>query len=138
MGDDDRPWIGFAVVAGLLFMGWWRRNRSDLPFGGGDRAATAWIVGLGVGVPIVVLTLLFVWADVFVINSTAAPRAGTTRLTVDVIGHQWWWEVRYPATGVVTANEIHIPVGTRVNVVVHHRRRDPQLLGSGAEPENRH
>jgi cytochrome c oxidase subunit 2 len=28
-----------------------------------------------------------------------------------VIGHQWWWEVRYPHTGVVTANEIHIPVG---------------------------
>lgn len=28
-----------------------------------------------------------------------------------VIGHQWWWEVHYPQTGVVTANEIHIPVG---------------------------
>jgi cytochrome c oxidase subunit 2 len=110
-------WIGFAVVVGLLFMGWWRRNRSNLPFGGGDRAATAWIVGLGVGVPLVILTLLFVWADLFVINSTAAPKAGTTRLTVDVIGHQWWWEVRYPASGVVTANEIHIPAGERVRVV---------------------
>jgi cytochrome c oxidase subunit 2 len=30
-----------------------------------------------------------------------------------VIGHQWWWEVRYPQTGVVTANEIHIPVGRK-------------------------
>jgi len=30
-----------------------------------------------------------------------------------VIAHQWWWEVRYPKTGVVTANEIHIPVGTK-------------------------
>ena len=28
-----------------------------------------------------------------------------------VISHQWWWEARYPQTGVVTANEIHIPVG---------------------------
>jgi cytochrome c oxidase subunit 2 len=28
-----------------------------------------------------------------------------------VIGHQWWWEVHYPNSGVVTANEIHIPVG---------------------------
>lgn len=28
-----------------------------------------------------------------------------------VIAHQWWWEIRYPHTGVVTANEIHIPVG---------------------------
>jgi cytochrome c oxidase subunit 2 len=28
-----------------------------------------------------------------------------------VIAHQWWWEARYPKTGVITANEIHIPVG---------------------------
>jgi len=31
-----------------------------------------------------------------------------------VTGHQWWWEVRYPKSGVVTANEIHIPVGKRL------------------------
>jgi cytochrome c oxidase subunit 2 len=111
-------WVGFAVVVLLLWLGWWRRNRRDLPGGGGDRAATAWIVGLGVGVPIVILSALFVWSDVFVIDSTAAPRTGSTRLTVDVVGHQWWWEARYPASGVVTANEIHIPVGARVRAVV--------------------
>src|SRR5215471_797184 len=77
-------WIGFGVVVLLLFMGWWRRNRPNLPFGGGDRAATAWIVGLGVGLPIVLLSALFVWADIFVIDSTAAPKQGTTHLTVDV------------------------------------------------------
>jgi cytochrome c oxidase subunit 2 len=38
-------------------------------------------------------------------------------MTIDVIGHQWWWEVRYPGTDAVTANEIHIPANTRVNVV---------------------
>lgn len=31
---------------------------------------------------------------------------------VVVVGHQWWWEVRYPAANVVTANEIHLPVAT--------------------------
>src|SRR5665213_1378574 len=30
-----------------------------------------------------------------------------------VISHQWWWEARYPQTGVVTANEIHIPAGAK-------------------------
>ena len=29
-----------------------------------------------------------------------------------VVGHQWWWEVRYPHSGVITANEIHLPVGS--------------------------
>jgi cytochrome c oxidase subunit II len=33
-----------------------------------------------------------------------------------VIGHQWWWEVRYPKSGVVTANEVHIPVGNKLLV----------------------
>lgn len=39
---------------------------------------------------------------------TIAPREA---LAIEVVGHQWWWEVRYPEQGVTTANEIHIPVG---------------------------
>ena len=35
-------------------------------------------------------------------------------LQVEVIGHQWWWEFRYPQLGLVTANELHIPVGRTV------------------------
>ena len=35
---------------------------------------------------------------------------------VQIIGHQWWWEAQYPETGVITANEIHIPVGKKVLV----------------------
>src|SRR4051794_19874920 len=33
-----------------------------------------------------------------------------------VIGHQWWWEFRYPKSGVTTANELHIPTGQRLLV----------------------
>jgi cytochrome c oxidase subunit II len=39
-------------------------------------------------------------------------------LTVEVTGHQFWWEVRYPAFGITTANEIHIPAGVPVEVRV--------------------
>lgn len=35
-------------------------------------------------------------------------------LEVTVVGHQWWWEFRYPASGAVTANELHVPVGKPV------------------------
>jgi cytochrome c oxidase subunit 2 len=110
-------WIGFAVIVFLLFLGWLRRNRKELPFGGGDREATILLICLGVALPIVVLTLLFVWADIFVIKSTAAPNPRTTRMTIQVIGHQWFWEVRYPGTNAVTANEIHIPVGVPVDLI---------------------
>jgi cytochrome c oxidase subunit 2 len=110
--------IGFGSIVLLLFLGWARRNREGLPGGGSsERVETRLVVVLGVVVPIVVLAALFVYADVFVMRSTAAPAPGSTALTIDVVGHQWWWEVRYPGTGAVTANEIHIPVGTRVNVV---------------------
>jgi cytochrome c oxidase subunit 2 len=36
-------------------------------------------------------------------------------LDVTVIGHQFWWEFRYPSLGIVTANELHIPVSDPVN-----------------------
>jgi cytochrome c oxidase subunit 2 len=109
--------IGFGVIVVLLFLGWLRRNRESLPFGGGERAATSLVIVLGVAVPIVVLSALFVWSDIFVIRATDAPARGSTSLTVRVIGHQWWWEIEYPGTNAVTANELHIPVSTRVRVV---------------------
>jgi cytochrome c oxidase subunit II len=39
-----------------------------------------------------------------------ATRSKETRSEVTVIGHQFWWEYRYPSLQVVTANELHIPV----------------------------
>jgi len=43
--------------------------------------------------------------------------ARQTKLTVAVIGHDWWWEVRYP-NGAVSANEIHIPTGVKVQLAL--------------------
>jgi cytochrome c oxidase subunit II len=109
--------VGFGVIVTLLFLGWARRDRPSLPGGGGERAATRVVMGLGVALPIVLLVSLFIWSDLFVLRSVAAP-TGRTPMTVRVTGHQWWWEVRYPGSGVVTANEIHIPVETKVTALV--------------------
>jgi len=109
--------VGLAFIAFLLLLGWIRRNREVLPFGGGERGATRLVVGLGIATPIVLLSALFVWSDVFVIRSTAAPSRGSTALTVRVVGHQWFWEIDYAGARATTANELHIPVRTRVNVV---------------------
>jgi cytochrome c oxidase subunit 2 len=109
--------VGFTLVAFLLLLGWLRRNKPTLPFGIGERGATGLVIGLGIALPILLLSALFFWSDVFVIRSTAAPKPGSTSMSVRVIGHQWWWEIRYPGTPAVTANELHIPTGTRVDVL---------------------
>jgi cytochrome c oxidase subunit 2 len=61
-------------------------------------------------------------------------KAVSTALQVEVIGHQWWWEFRYPEYGVVTANELYLPVGRTVNLQlttrdVIHSFWAPQLVG---------
>src|SRR5688572_23980513 len=39
-------------------------------------------------------------------------------MTIEVIGHQWWWEFRYPDADVVTANEMYIPAGRTVELKI--------------------
>jgi cytochrome c oxidase subunit II len=111
--------FGFGVVCVLLFLGWWRRHKENLPGGGGEKAATGVVIGAGVFLPIVLLVALFVYADLFVMKATSAPPKGSTQLTIDVTGHQFWWEVSYRGSRAVTANEIHIPTHTRVAIVTH-------------------
>jgi cytochrome c oxidase subunit 2 len=75
------------------------------------------VVIFGIAIPAAVLVALFGVSDIYLVKQTAPPDPKTTAMTIDVIGHQWWWEIHYPASGAVTANEIHIPVDTRVNVI---------------------
>ena len=114
---------GLALITGLLVFAWVRRGRRG--FGGADPAdphpgeKPAWFVVLGGGVvfPLMVVTALFIVGNWAILNVTQAPAASSTAMTVDAIGHQWYWEFRYPGTRAVTADEMHIPVGTRVNLV---------------------
>ena len=67
----------------------------------------------GIIMPTVVLLTLS-GLTVFTISRTQD--SGTTDLTV--VGHQYWWEVRYPGSDAVTANEIHIPAGKKVRLAL--------------------
>jgi cytochrome c oxidase subunit 2 len=109
--------FGFGVVCVLLFLGWWRRSEPSLPGGGGERAATGVVIGAGVALPIVLLVALFVYGDLFTTKATGAPASSSAQMTIYVTGHQFWWEVRYGNSAAVTANEIHVPVHTRVAIV---------------------
>jgi cytochrome c oxidase subunit 2 len=107
--------LGLLVIVGLLVAGWVRRNTR-----GSDRPATLTVLALGIVTPVLVLVALFAYSDIFLIRGTSPPAASAAvGPAVRVIGHQFWWEVRYPGTPVVTANEIHIPVRTHVVAYVH-------------------
>jgi cytochrome c oxidase subunit 2 len=62
------------------------------------------------------------------------PKTTPTSMQVRVVGHQWWWEFQYTDQGVVTANELHIPLHTRVNLTLNsadviHAFFVPELAG---------
>ncbi|ESY73896.1 cytochrome c oxidase subunit II [Mesorhizobium sp. M0830] len=97
------------------------RTRSDplvLDPGAEHRKARAVWAALGATTVILVgLTLLSFFA-----NRTLAAIGSDAELTIRVTGHQWWWEVRYenaqPSRILTTANEIHIPSGEPVRIIV--------------------
>ncbi len=60
-------------------------------------------------IPAVILVLIAVPTVRTIFQTQAPAPAGSIR--IEVIGHQWWWEFRYPDLGITTANELYIPVG---------------------------
>jgi cytochrome c oxidase subunit 2 len=110
--------IALAVLVGI----WWKRGHGAYDEKGWPvvtRGANGmpWLM-IGVPVSIVLLLLCAIWTF-FVLGATSAP-PGHPRITLEITGHQWWWQVRYlddePSRIVVTANEIHIPVGRPVQI----------------------
>lgn len=65
-------------------------------------------------IPILIIVVLFLGTArmIFAIQDAPKPKSA---LDVVVIGHQFWWEYRYPKYGIVTANELHIPVSSKTN-----------------------
>ncbi|HEY6766656.1 MAG TPA: cytochrome c oxidase subunit II [Candidatus Sulfotelmatobacter sp.] len=71
---------------------------------GSNQVELAWTV-----IPVLIVVALFM-ATARVIASVQKAARPDDAVEVVAIGHQFWWEYRYPALGVVTANELHVPV----------------------------
>jgi cytochrome c oxidase subunit 2 len=71
---------------------------------GSSQLELAWTV-----VPVLIVVVLFLAAARVIASIQNAPEPKNA-VEVTVIGHQFWWEYRYPSLNVVTANELHIPV----------------------------
>ena len=112
-----------AIIGGIV------RHRGDRDTADArpDAAATGrrqvasglnWIY-LGLGATVVILLVTFAGTMITLEAAVHPPR--TPAITMDVTGHQWWWEITYHEAGhpeftFTTANEIHLPVGAPVRV----------------------
>ena len=106
----------FVVVAALLtysIIRFRRRreedNREPPQVYGSNQIELAWTV-----VPVLIVFVLFLATAryIFGIEGHEPP---SQALQVTVVGHQWWWEIRYPDLGIVTANELHVPASDPAN-----------------------
>ena len=124
--------IVFVLVEGALIfivIKYRRRDNQQTPpqTHGSTKLEITWTL-----IPAVILVFIAVPTvrTIFITQAQAAPGS----LNIDVTGHQWWWEFRYPEYGVTTANEIYLPVGRTVNfrlrsADVIHSFWTPQLGG---------
>jgi cytochrome c oxidase subunit 2 len=138
-----------TAIMWILFGYAFYRRRGDLTehapidSSGGEM----WIAVGGIAIPLVVLTILFVWGldllRAFPIHgmhgdSNHHAMADSMKPDILIVGHQWWWEIHYlnddHSLEVTTANELHLPVGQPVNIRletrdVMHSFWVPQLHG---------
>jgi cytochrome c oxidase subunit 2 len=98
--------IVFSLIAYAVTK--FRRRAEDGPeppqVYGSNQIELAWTV-----IPVLIVLVLFMATArvIFAIQDAREPKGS---IEVTVIGHQFWWEIRYPALRVVTANELHVPV----------------------------
>jgi cytochrome c oxidase subunit II len=113
----------YIAVMGALAIALWRRRSEDdrLPETTRRLARNVTLASAGTVVTLVALAVVTFASDRG-LNSPSGPGA----ITVDVIGHQWWWDFQYrdvsPQDVVTSPNELHIPVG--VPIVVRAASRD--------------
>jgi cytochrome c oxidase subunit II len=122
----------FIFVEGILLYAifrYRRRSESDRPehVHGNTTLEILWTA-----IPALILAFIAV-PTVRTIFKTQA-KAKADALQVEVIGHQWWWEFRYPQYKITTANELYLPVGRTVNFTLRtedvlHSFWIPQLGG---------
>jgi cytochrome c oxidase subunit II len=100
----------FIIVASLLVyvaVKYRRRpgdDREPLQVYGSRQLELAWTV-----IPVLIVMVLFL-SSARVIHAIQDAQKPADAIEVVAVGHQFWWEYRYPQYGFVTANELHVPL----------------------------
>lgn len=109
-------WLGaavFVVVLTLLLVSIFRGNR-DPETSMSTKGRLRMVVLGGIIIPAIIIAIVFTGSTRSLLSM--GDLRESSDVTIDVIAHQFWWEVRYPDENVVTANEIHVPVDRTVEI----------------------
>jgi cytochrome c oxidase subunit 2 len=68
--------------------------------------------------PFLLVLALLVLSGIVMAKSDPVVTGDPPQPDVLIIGHQWWWEYRYPKSGVLTANELHVPIGKKLFIQI--------------------
>jgi len=116
----DNLFLYFLIVAGVILalviffvfyflIKYQSKSDFDLPSQKERGERMEWILG-----SIATITVgVFAYLSFVTMDEIQTIPEGSTPF-IEITGHQWWWEAKYPESGVVTANQIHIPVGKRI------------------------
>lgn len=107
--------FGFFSLVFIAVVALWLYAMRRPPAADGTAAHNSWIIGGGVVLPLLTIAILLAVGVPAGYRMLPLPSA-TDVLRIEVIGHQWWWEIRYPETGRQLRNEIHIPINTPVDI----------------------
>ena len=140
---DDLWWLVFWIAVGVFvavggafvyaIIRFRRRGKGQerpvKQVHGNTRLEIVWTI-----IPAVILAVIAVPTVATIFDLRGEPDPSENALEIEVVGHQWWWEFRYPEYGFVTANEMHIPIDRPVylsmtSADVIHSFWTPQLNG---------
>ncbi len=96
--------VSFMIIGGIVRYRESKRKGEARQSFGHKGLEIAWTV-----IPLVVVTVLF-FLSLNVMKKINEPIVSGQKPDIEIIAHQWWWDMRYPKQDVVTANELHIPV----------------------------
>ncbi|MBV9614227.1 MAG: cytochrome c oxidase subunit II [Ktedonobacteraceae bacterium] len=111
--------IFVIVEAALIYSSWRFRERPGMAaprqLHGNTTLEVAWTAAPAI---VLLVVLVFTIRGLWTVSPENIPTDGPT-LTVEAIGHQWWWEFYYPSYNITTADTLHVPVGETVNVELY-------------------
>lgn len=103
-------WVGVSALLIIALVRYRSRPGDKLEppqVFGSTQIELAWTI-----IPVLLITVLFLGTARMIFAIQDAPKPANA-LDVIVVGHQFWWEYRYPQYGIVTANELHVPLSTK-------------------------